>query len=62
MLAEMTTVLKQVVANQEKFEAEQKRRAAALGEAGVILLDHTRTLSFQGAACIRMARIKPSGK
>jgi len=49
-----SALIRQLLENQEKFEAEQAKAARALGEAGSILLDHAQNLRNLGAASVRM--------
>jgi hypothetical protein len=47
-------LIRKLLENQEKFEAEQAKAAKALGEAGMILIDHPTNLRNLGAATTRL--------
>ena len=54
MLEELVAGMKTLVANQEKFQAEQQCQGLALGEVGLALIDHAKSLRDQGAAVVRL--------
>ena len=57
LMQEMSNVVKRILAQQERFSADleqfrsdQGKAATALGEAGVILLNHAKALNSYGSA------------
>jgi hypothetical protein len=54
IMQQQSDLIHKLLENQEKFEAEQAKAAKALGEVGVILIDHAENLRNLGAASVRM--------
>ena len=54
LMQAQSDLIHKLLENQEKFEAEQAKCGKAIGEAGMILLDHAQNLRNLGAATTRL--------
>ena len=54
LMQAQSELVRKLLENQERLEAEQAKSGKALGEAGVILLNHAETLKNLGMASVRM--------
>ncbi len=54
MMQEMLAAMKVMTGTLEKLEAEQARLGKAMGESGIVLLNHAKTLNNLGSAVVRL--------